>query len=112
LIKKKRVKCYICEEICHYTRDCWNPTRRVEENVNLVVEEEKQVTLLLVHDEQIQAKENMYRDNGANNYICRDKDRFIEFDESIKGNVTYVDHSKVSIKGEYMIFIKLKNNSC
>jgi len=40
----------------HYTRDCWNPTKKVEENANLVVKEEKKTTLLLIHDERIQVK--------------------------------------------------------
>jgi hypothetical protein len=35
----------------YYASDYWNPTRRVKKNVNLVVEKEKEVTLLLVHDE-------------------------------------------------------------
>ena len=82
----------------YYARDCWNPTRRIKENVNLVVENEKEVILLLVHDEWIQAKENMwYLDNGVNNHMCEDKDKFIELHESIKGNVTFTYHSKVSI---------------
>jgi len=37
-------------------------------------------------------------DNGANNHMCIDKDKFVELDESIKGNFTFVDHSKISIK--------------
>jgi hypothetical protein len=64
-----------------------------------MIEEKKEATLLLVHNERIQDKENMwYLDNGDSNHICRDKDKFMELDESIRGNVTFADHSKVAIK--------------
>lgn len=32
---------------------------------------------------------------------CVDKDKFVELDKSIKGNVTFANHSKVSIKERY-----------
>jgi hypothetical protein len=48
---KTKFKCYNCENMGYYARDYWNPTRRVKKNVNLVVEKEKEVILLLVHDE-------------------------------------------------------------
>jgi hypothetical protein len=38
---KTKLKCYNCEKIDHYAKDYWNLTRRVDENVNLVVEGEK-----------------------------------------------------------------------
>jgi hypothetical protein len=77
-----------------------------------MIEEEKKATLLLVHNERIQDKKNMwYLDNGACNHMCVDKDKFMELDETIIGNVTFADHLKVAIKGKGMILIKLKNKS-
>jgi hypothetical protein len=77
-----------------------------------MIEKNKEATLLLVHDEIIQDKENMwYLDNGANNHMCGDKDKFMELDEAIRGNVTFADHSKVVIKGKDTILIKLKDES-
>jgi hypothetical protein len=77
-----------------------------------MIEEEKEATLLLVHNERMQDKENMwYLDNGANNHTCGDKDKFMELDEVIRGNVTFADHSKVVIKEKDTILIKLKDGS-
>jgi hypothetical protein len=39
-----------------------------------------------------------------------DKDKFMELDESIKGNVTFTNHLKVFIKEKSMILIKLKKS--
>jgi ABC-type polysaccharide/polyol phosphate transport system ATPase subunit len=75
-----------------------------------VIEEENEATL--VHNEKMQENENMwYLENGASNHMCRDKDKFMELDEAIRGNVTFVDHSKVAIKGKCTILIKLKDGS-
>ena len=64
-----------------------------------MIKEEKDATLLLVHDERMQNKENMwYLDNGANNHMCGDKNKFMELDKEIRGNDTFVDHLKVAIK--------------
>jgi hypothetical protein len=41
MFDKTRVKYYNYENMDYYARDCWNPTRRIVENVNLVVKDEK-----------------------------------------------------------------------
>jgi hypothetical protein len=108
---KSKVKCCNYQQTGHHARDCWSPTKRVEENANLMIEEEKEITLL-VHNKRMQDKENMwYLDNEASNHMCGDKNKFIELDETIRGNVTFADHSKVSIKGKGTILIKLKDES-
>jgi len=107
---KSKVKCCNCQKTSHYARDCWSSTKKVEENANLMIEE-KQITLL-VHNKRMQDKENMwYLDNEASNHICGDKNKFIELDEAIRGNVTFTNHSKVFIKGKCMILIKLKDKN-
>jgi hypothetical protein len=41
--------------------------------------------------------------------MCGDIDKYMELNESIKGNVIFINHLKVFIKGKCMILIKLKN---
>jgi hypothetical protein len=84
MFDKSKVKCYNYQNTGHYARDCWSPTKRVEENANLMIEEEKEVTLLLVHNKRMQDKENMwYLDNEASNHMCGNKDKFMELDEDV-----------------------------
>jgi len=77
-----------------------------------MIEKEKKAILLLVYNERMQDKENMsYLDNRASSHMCGDKDKFIELDEAIRGNVIFTDHSKVVIKGKCIILIKFKDKS-
>jgi hypothetical protein len=40
-----------------------------------------------------------------------DKNKFIELDVAIRGNITFTNHSNVTIKGKATILIKLKDRS-
>jgi hypothetical protein len=53
----------------------------------------------------------LYLGNGASNHMCGDIDKYMELNESIQGNVIFINHLKVFIKGKCMILIKLKNRS-
>jgi len=65
-----------------------------------------------MNDERMQNKEKIwYLDIRANNHIYRNKDKFMEFDEVIRCNATFTDHSKVFMKGKCLILIKLKDGS-
>jgi len=68
--------------------------------------------MLLVHDKRMQDKDNMwYLDNEVSNHMCGYKDKLMELDEAIRGNVTFADHSKVVIKWKCTNLIKLKDRS-
>ena len=70
---KSKVKCYNYQNTGYYSRDCWSPTKGVEENANLVIKE-NEPTLLQVHNEKIQQKKNMwYLDNGASKHVWKQR---------------------------------------
>jgi len=60
----------------------------------------------------MQDKKNMWcLDNRASNYMYGDKNKFMELDVAIRGNITFTNHSNVTIKGKGTILIKLKYRS-
>ncbi|XP_006590086.1 uncharacterized protein [Glycine max] len=93
---KSNVECFNCHKYGHYSWEC---RTNVEEKVNLVDDkEDKEVeesTLLLsLNNGEKEDKCLWYLDNGASNHMCGCKEKFVELDEKVKGNVSFGDSSK------------------
>ena len=52
-----------------------------------------------------------YLNNGANNHVCCHKYKFMEIDESIRGNAIFLGNSKIVIKGKERAGNQKKNIS-
>ncbi|KAK2966970.1 hypothetical protein RJ640_014158, partial [Escallonia rubra] len=109
--KKKDVKYFTCHRYGHYSWECRNDSK--EESVKADCVEENKLgndTVLLPHDGSKEENENSwYLDTNTNNHICGYKYMFIEMDESVTGNINFVDMSKIPVKGKGKILTKLKN---
>ncbi|KAK6153708.1 hypothetical protein DH2020_013347 [Rehmannia glutinosa] len=109
---KSQVQCYNCQKFGHYARDCRNPNTRVNERANLVEEKKEDganVLLQARNDNGEGQDDTWYLDTGASNHICGRRTIFMELDESVSGNVSFGDDSKVAIKGKGTILIRLKD---
>ncbi|RDX83791.1 hypothetical protein CR513_35260, partial [Mucuna pruriens] len=104
---KSNVECYNCHKYGHFSWEC---RTNVEEKVNLVgdKEEGEEPTLLLALNEDSDDKSLWYLDNGASNHMCGYKEKFVELEEKVRGNVSFGDSSKVKIQGKDTILIDIK----
>ncbi|XP_074351769.1 uncharacterized protein LOC141690912 [Apium graveolens] len=66
--------------------------------------------MFLTYKGDEESKKNVwYLDSGTSNHMTSHKDLFMEIDETISGEVTFGDSSKIPVKGKGTITIVLKN---
>nr|GEW88413.1 retrovirus-related Pol polyprotein from transposon TNT 1-94 [Tanacetum cinerariifolium] len=104
-LKKIRTNGLIIEEV---VGEAFN----IKEEANLMeVQDEDELTLLMVrHDVQKERIKPCHIDFAASNHMTGEEDLFVEMEQS-KGNVTFGDESKVSVKGKGKILIRAKDGS-
>uniref|UniRef100_A0A6I9QLT5 Uncharacterized protein LOC105037627 n=1 Tax=Elaeis guineensis var. tenera TaxID=51953 RepID=A0A6I9QLT5_ELAGV len=78
-----------------------NENNQVHEKVNYAKKEEGEDGILLLAEKEEEASnENIwYLDTGASNHMCGYKHMFKELDETVEGNISFGDTSKVQVKG-------------
>ncbi|KAK2965354.1 hypothetical protein RJ640_013817 [Escallonia rubra] len=89
----------------------------MEERNNFATTEEKNVedAIFLTYRGNRECRKNVwYLDTGASNHMCGRKELFTDLDETIKGEVTFGDSSKILVKGKdigemsYFLGVKVK----
>ncbi|GJY77958.1 retrovirus-related pol polyprotein from transposon TNT 1-94 [Tanacetum coccineum] len=105
--------CYNWGKSGHYARDC-RLAKRVEENMNLMIEEEKVYGIvMMVYKDVVEEEANVddivmmtyeddvvtetvwYLDTTASNHMCGDKHLFMEMKDLVDGCVSFSDELKV-----------------
>ena len=65
--------------------------------------------LLAQNDNTINSNNAWYLDTSASNRTCGKRSIFVELNETVSGNVSFGDDSKIPVKGGGNILIRLKN---
>jgi len=109
--EKSQTQCYNFQKFGHYASECRFSKNRVEEKTNYVEEnDEKFERVLLARRSNEGIHESSWcLDTDANNHMCGKRSMFVELDESVRGNVSFVDDSKIPVKGKGNILIRLKD---
>ncbi|XP_074326944.1 uncharacterized protein LOC141664885 [Apium graveolens] len=108
---ESQFQCYNCNKFGHFSYECRAP--KVEERSHFIVaKEDKDVgtAMFLTYKGDEENKKNVwYLDSEANNHMTDHKNLFTEIDETISGEVTFGDSSKIPVKGKGTIMIVSKN---
>uniref|UniRef100_A0A803LBQ1 Uncharacterized protein n=1 Tax=Chenopodium quinoa TaxID=63459 RepID=A0A803LBQ1_CHEQI len=95
---KANIKCYNCDKYGHFAWECYS--KKVQEETNLIEDKEdvEDSTMLLALKIEDKRDENCtwYLDNGASNHMTGDKNKFVDLDKTVIGNVTFGDGSKMA----------------
>ncbi|XP_070667863.1 uncharacterized protein [Malus domestica] len=106
--EKSQVQCYNCQKFGHYAWECRASSNKLDEKVNYVKEEKEDngVVLLACKNNDGDQDYTWYLDTGASNHMCGKRSMFVKLNESVSGNVSFGDESKIPVKG------KVSNKKC
>ena len=109
---KRNIQCYNCNQFGHYNTECRKKAAvELHEQANYANEDAiiSGSTALFVQQGLDKNEEHVwYLDSRASNHMCGHRDLFSDLDETIQGQVTFGDTSKVPVEGKGNISIKLK----
>ncbi|WOG95118.1 hypothetical protein DCAR_0314420 [Daucus carota subsp. sativus] len=107
---KSQYQCYNCNKYGHFSYECRAP--KVEERSHFAeAKEDKDVgsAMFLTYKGDEGGKKNTwYLDSGASNHMTGHKELFTEIDDTISGEVTFGDSSKIPVKGKGTVTIMTK----
>lgn len=118
---RSKVKCFNCDKLGHYSKECRKPGREWREDANLVQVENEQPALLFaevhqtvfLNEERVIPKEMpddvWYFDTGASNHMIGNRAMFASLDKKVTGTVCFGDNSMVEIQGMGAVTFQCKN---
>ncbi|XP_074378469.1 uncharacterized protein LOC141720007 [Apium graveolens] len=104
---KSQYQCYNCNKYGHFSYEC--RAAKVEERSHFAAaKEDKDVgtAMFLTYKGDEERKKNVwYLDSGASNHMTGHKELFTEIDDTISGEVTFGDSSKIPVKGKEVLTV-------
>jgi hypothetical protein len=133
-----QVKCYNCNNMGHYSKQCTEPRRERKQQANLAQGQEEEPALLLsslcaltekttctepvqqvlLNEERSTAKAMggtgscdtaWFLDTGASNHMCGRREFFTKLDTGVRGSVKLGDDTSVEIEGRSTILFTCRN---
>ncbi|XP_074369165.1 uncharacterized protein LOC141710495 [Apium graveolens] len=104
---KSQFQCYNCNKFGYFSYEC-RASKMEEMSHFTAAKEDKDVgtAMFLTYKGDEENKKNVwYLNSGASNHMTGHKELFMEIDDTISGEVTFGDSSKIPVKGKGTVTI-------
>ncbi|XP_052726152.1 uncharacterized protein LOC128194644 [Vigna angularis] len=102
---KKKVKCYNCQKLGHYAKECWKgegaknkPKKRA--NMARKDESDSEAVMLMANTGEEQPENTTwYLDSGCSTHMIGRKDWFVRMHEAVQGKIRFADDKSLTAEG-------------